>query len=98
MFREGRRWWHGHEGKKSAQVFRRRRQKLSIPFHHLLRLFQRPERRSGADGANRMQPEEKRSDDAEVAAAAANRPEEVLVLPLAGRYESPVRQYHVGGQ
>ena len=43
-----------------------------------------------------MQPEEERGDDAEVAAAAANRPEEVGVLVCAGRHEAAVGQHHVG--
>ena len=43
-----------------------------------------------------MQPEEERGDDAEVAAAAAQRPEEIGVLRLAGGDEAAVGQHHVG--
>ncbi len=43
-----------------------------------------------------MEPEEERGDDAEVAAAAAHRPEQVRVLVRAGRHEPPVGQHDVG--
>ena len=50
------------------------------------------------DRADRMQPERERGDHAEVAAAAAHRPEQVGVLLGAGRDEAAVGQHHVGRQ
>ena len=45
-----------------------------------------------------MAAEGERRDDAEVAAAAAQRPEQVAVGVLAGRDERAVREHHVGRQ
>ena len=45
-----------------------------------------------------MQAERKRSYHSEIAAAAAHRPEQVLVLVLIGRHEASVGENHVDGQ
>jgi len=46
--------------------------------------------------AERVQAELKLGDDAEVAAAAADAPEQVGVLTLAGAHDPPVGQHHLG--
>ena len=58
--------------------------------------LQRPEHRPGVEVLDRVQPEEERGDDAEVAAAAAQRPEEIGVLRLAGGDEAAVGEHDVG--
>ncbi len=45
-----------------------------------------------------MKPEQERSDDAEVPAAAADGPEEIGVLIGAGGYEAAICQNHVHGE
>ena len=42
-----------------------------------------------------MQPEQERGNDAEVAPATTHRPEEILILILAGSNEAAVRQHHI---
>src|SRR4029079_19765478 len=49
------------------------------------------------DVLHRAQPVLEGGDDAEIAAAATQRPEEVLVLLLAGHDEAPGGQHDVGG-
>ena len=76
---------------------RRRGHELAVEAHHLGRLLDRPERRARHHGgADRVRAELERGDDAEVAAAAAQRPEQVGVLVGAGVHLRAVGQHHVG--
>ena len=56
------------------------------------------EHRSAVDVLDRAEPELEGRDDAEVAAAAADRPVEVGVVLLAGDVEGPVAGDHVGAE
>ena len=67
----------------------------SYEAHDLGGLLERPEGRAGDHGADRVQPEPERSDDAEVAAAAAESPQQVGVLLLACLDHAAVGQDHV---
>ena len=72
---------HGHRGEEAVDGARRCGDELAVEAHHLGRLLDRPEGRSGHQrGADRMRAELERGDDAEVPAAAAQRPEQVRVL------------------
>ena len=62
----------------------RRCQRLPVLPQHVLRVGERMDDEAGEDlRADRVQPELERRDDAEIAAAAADRPEQVGVLRLA---------------
>ena len=71
---------HGVEGEEAVQLARRSREKLAVDREHLGAGLDRPERRPADDRAHLVQPEEERGDDAEVAAAAPDRPVQIGVL------------------
>ncbi len=96
VLREGRRRGHGQEGEEAVELVGRRREEVPVPAQDVGGALQGPEHRPGVDGVDRVEPEEERGDDAEVAAAAAQGPEEVRVLGRAGRHEPPVGQHDVG--
>ena len=58
--------------------------------------FDVPEDRPGIDVLHRMRAEQEARHHAEIAAAAAQRPEQIRVLSLARRDEAAVGQHHVG--
>ena len=60
--------------------------------------FQRPQHRPAVDGAERVQAEEERGHDPEVAAAAAHGPEEVGVLLRVGGDDAAVGQHHLDAE
>ncbi len=97
MVGEGR---SGHHEKReeAAQFLRRLQDELTVPTQHLGCLVELPQRRPGVVGVHGMRPEHERRNDAEVAATAADRPVEILVLLGAGGDRAPVGQHHVGGQ
>ena len=74
------------------------RQELAVPREHLGRCVDRPEDRAGDHRRHRVQLERERRDDAEVAAAAADRPEEIRVLVLARADEAAVGEHDVRGE
>ena len=76
------RWRGRHDGEReeAVQLPGRGRQELAVGREHLCAELGRPERRAADDGADLVQPEEERGDDAEVPAAAPERPEQVGVL------------------
>ena len=71
-------------------------QELAVGREHLGGLLDRPERRAADDGADLVQAEQERRDDAEVAAAAADRPEQVGVLVGARAHALAVREHDLG--
>ena len=93
---EGRRRRHGVEGEEAVQLARRRREELAVGREHLGARLDRPEGRAADDGADLVQPEQERGDDAEVAAAAADRPEEVGVLVGARADALAAGEHHLG--
>ncbi len=69
---------------------------VAVGGEHLDALLDRPEGRSGEHGVHLVCPEPERGDDPEVAAAAAQRPEEVGVLVGARRHLTAVREHDLG--
>ena len=96
MLRERRAGRHDQEGEEPADVLPRRTQELPKEAHRLRCLVELPQHRPAVDGADGVQPEQERRDDAKVTATAPYRPEEVLVLFGAGGDEAAVRQHQVG--
>src|ERR1035441_1482267 len=96
-FGEGRGGRHRQEGEEPVDFLRRLENELAIPLHDVGSLVQFPQHRSGADDAHGMSLKEKGRDHAEIAAAAADGPEEVGVLVGAGDHEGAIGQHHVGG-
>ncbi len=84
LLRERRHGRHGREREEPVQLPRRLRDELPVALHDRDGVVERPERRAGDDRAHRVQPVAELGDDAEVAAAAADRPEQVRVLVGAG--------------
>ena len=82
--------------KKPFNLLRRLTMNSRYHFMTSAALIDFPQHRAGANHLNRMRLEQKRSDDAEVSAAAANRPEQVAVLARAGDHEASIGQYHIG--
>ena len=83
---------------EAVDVLRRAENELAVGLHHLRGLLERPERRPRVHRSHRMRAELERRDDAEVAAAAAQRPEQVGVLRLVCRDDAAVGQHDVGRQ
>ena len=71
-------------------------EELTVGAHDLLRVLEAPEHRTGEDLADRVGLEEEAGDDAEVAAAAAQAPEQVGMVGRAGRHQSTVGEDDVG--
>ncbi len=92
---EGRHRRHRYEAEPAVDVLGRATNEVAPERHQLGRLFERPENRSAVHRADRVQPEEERGDDAEVAAAAAHRPEQVGVLIRIGGDEAAVGEHHI---
>src|SRR5205814_7501254 len=88
---------YGEEGKEAVEVFGRVREKLAIPAEDFGRALEREQRRATDDRAHGAEPERERRHDAEVAAASAQSPEQVVVLVLARRHERTVGKYDVSG-
>ena len=71
---------------------------VAVEAQHLAGLVQRVDHEPAQDLRHRMEPIFEGRDDAEVAAAAPQRPEEIGVLRRAGLLELAVRRHHVGGE
>ena len=71
-------------GREAAQLLRRVADEVAVELQHGGGVAQLVEHRAAVDLADRVQPILERRDDTEVAAAAAEGPEQLLVLPLAG--------------
>ena len=70
---------HDQEGKEAVDVIGRLRDELPVPLHHLGGLLQIPEHGPAIDGVDWVSLEHERGDDAEVTAAAAQRPEQIRI-------------------
>src|SRR4029079_3267988 len=86
---------HGYEGEEAVEVIWSVLDPAVPGAHHFGRAVERPEHRPPNHGADWMEPEGQRGDDAEVAAAAADRPEEVAVLLLVGGHKGAVGENDV---
>ena len=85
----------------AAQLFGQRRQQFPVPAHHLGGIGDVVEHRAADDRAvlaDVVAAERERGDDAEVPAAAAQRPEQVRMGVLARGHERAVGEHHVRGE
>ena len=93
--RQGRRLAQDHP---HGEFVRRLRNKFAVLLQHRLRLGDRVDDQAAQHvGADRVEPELEAGDDAEVAAAASERPEEVGVLGCAGANHLAGRGHDLGG-
>ena len=98
---ERRRGRDGDQPDPAAQLLGQRRQQLPVPAHHLGGVGEVVEHGAADDRAvlaDVVAAERERGDDAEVPAAAAQRPEQVGVGVFAGGHEGAVGEHDVGGQ
>ena len=84
------------EAEEGVELARSGRQELAVRREHVGAELDRPERRAREHVADLVQPEQERGDDAEVAAAAADRPVKVGVLVGAGAHALAAREHHLG--
>ena len=87
---------NGHRREERAHLSRQGGQELPVPGQDLRGPLDREQGRSGGDDADRVQPEGELGDDAEVAATAAQGPEQVRLATEVRGHERAVRQHHVG--
>src|SRR4029453_11582850 len=89
----------GEQGDPAAEIFRLGRLELAVPAHHIGRVVNVVEHWAGENDAvfpDGVGLERKRCDDAEVAAAASQCPEQVWVGCLVGSDEVAVTQDDAG--
>src|SRR5579863_2479794 len=91
VLREGRTRRYGQHREEAVHFFRRLRYELAVPLHHVRGIFQIPEHRTGANGADGVRLEQKRGHNREVPASAPDRPEQVGILIGDCHYEAAVR-------
>ena len=97
LLREVRHGRHGQRREEPVHRARRRREEVPVPAQDLRELLDRPHRRAGDDGrSDRVRAELELRDDAEVPAAAAQRPEQLRVLVGARVHPRAVGQHHLG--
>ena len=96
FLREGRARGYLLQADECPKLLRRLRQELAIALHDGARVLLVPGDRSGEHHLHRMQLEQEARDDAEVAAAAAQRPQQVGVLLLAGGDEAAIGKHDIG--
>ena len=75
-------------------VIGRLRDEAAVPAHHLRRVFHRPQHGPAIISVHGLRLEQKRSHDAEVAASAAHRPEQVGIFLGTGGDKPPVGEHH----
>ncbi|NCL74033.1 hypothetical protein AIIKEEIJ_01471 [Rhodococcus sp. YH1] len=93
--------WDGEQRDPAAEFLRERRQQFPVPAHDVGGVGEVVEHRAADDHAgfaDVVAAEGEGGDDAEVPAAAAQRPEQVAVRVLVGRHERAVGEHHVGGE
>src|SRR6266576_3330517 len=95
MFRKWRSRGHREKGKESIKLFRSAEDEMAIPTQHVCGLIERPKSRSCYDGADRMEPEQKRSNHAKIPPAAADGPEKIREFVFTSSDEATVGQNHV---
>ncbi len=88
MLRKHRRGWNDEEREKAAHIFGRLLDEIPISAEDIRGLFDRPESWAELDRIDRMETKLERSNDAEVAAAAPDRPKQIGVLFAARGNES----------
>jgi hypothetical protein len=96
LLRERRCGRHRGEREEAVQVARGAGEEVAVDREDLGGGLHRPERRPGDHGVHLVHPEQERGDDAEVAAAAADRPVQVGVLVGARAHAVAARQHQLG--
>ena len=89
-------WRHRRVGEEAVQLARGVRDELAVGGQHLSARLDRPECRAADHGPDLVQAEEEGGDDAEVAAAAPDRPVEVGVLIGGGANPLAAGEHDVG--
>src|SRR5215208_721694 len=96
MLGEGRSRRYDQESKQAVEFFGRSRNEVPVPAHGFFGLLHVPECGTGVDGVDRVRSEQEGGDYSKVSPASAYRPEEALMLLLAGLHQTAVRQDYVG--
>src|SRR5437868_5688175 len=91
-------WWYCDKREPAVDLLGSLQDEVTPELHHVRCLFERPEHRPTIDRADGVQLEQKRGDNAEVAATTAYCPEQVGMLLGAGRDEAAIGEYHVNAQ
>ena len=94
--RHERRGRRAGQGRDQGQLLRRAARERIEMGQHLRGLLGRPHAKARHHGRDRMQAEAEARDDAEVAATAAQRPEQIGVLGLVGGDDRAIGQHHLG--
>ena len=92
-------WWHVQEREEATEVLGCLGHEVAVPAEHVGREGDRPDHGARVDGIDRMQPEQERRHDPEVATTAPDRPEQVGVFLRArgdgaGIGENELRREH----
>ena len=96
LLRERRAGGYRLQAERRRRVLPALRQDLAIALHDGARVLLIPGDRPGEDHLHRMQLEQEAGHDAEIAAAAAQGPQQVGILLLAGGDEAAVGQHDIG--
>src|SRR5579875_501519 len=96
--RKRRRRRYDQEGEEAIEVIWRLRDEFAIPPHHLRRLLDVPQHWASIDGMDRIRLEHKLGDDAEVAAAPTQGPEQIGIFLFAGMDKATVSQHNIGAE
>src|SRR5680860_508036 len=92
------RGWCDLPCEKAAELLGRRLDEIAVELHHRRCIVDLVEHRAADDVAHLMESKLEAGDDAEVAAPAPQRPEEVLILRVTGRDLATVGEYDIGGE
>src|SRR5262245_50498667 len=95
---EGWSWRAGEEREEAVQLFWCLGDEFPVPPHHLGGIFHVVKHWAGVVGVNRLRLKEERRHHAEVAAAAADGPEEIRVLLRARGHELAVGEHHLDAE
>ena len=87
---------HGLQADKRPELLRGTGQELAVLLHHRARVLEVPEYRAGIDRLHGMSLEQKAGDDPEISTAAAQAPEEIGVLRLAGSHDLAAGEHDIG--
>ena len=96
IFRDERQRRRDLERREPAELLGRVSDEFPVEPEHVPRGGELEEHRAAVDRVDRMEAELKRRDHAEVAAPAAERPEQVLVLPFTHREDATVSRHNLG--
>ena len=87
---------NGLQADKRAELLRGTGQELPVLLHHRPRVLEVPEDRTGIDRLHGMSLEQKAGDDPEIPTTAAQAPEQIGVLRLAGSHDLAAGEHDIG--